>query len=162
MRIFTVIGARPQFIKAAPLSHALRLQHQEFLVHTGQHYDDKMSRVFFEELSIPMPDVHLQVGSGSHAEHLAATIVPLERLMQEQKPDWVLVYGDTNSTLAGALTAAKLNLPVAHVEAGLRSFNRSMPEEINRVMTDHLAGRLSALLRSLSITWPVREFMKAW
>lgn len=142
MRIFTVIGARPQFIKAAPLSAALRQRHQEFLVHTGQHYDDQMSRVFFEELSIPAPDVHLNAGSGTHAEHLAAMIVPLERLMTEQQPDWVLVYGDTNSTLAGALAAAKLNLPVAHVEAGLRSFNRTMPEEINRVLTDHLAARL--------------------
>jgi len=142
MRIFSVIGARPQFIKAAPLSAALRLRHDEFLVHTGQHYDDAMSDIFFRQLGIPAPDVNLEVGSGSHAAQTAGMMIPLERLMQEQKPDWVLVYGDTNSTLAGALTAAKLHLPVAHVEAGLRSYNRAMPEEINRVLTDHVSTLL--------------------
>jgi len=142
VRIFSVIGARPQFIKAAPLSAALRPYHDEFLVHTGQHYDNAMSDVFFRQLGIPAPDVNLGVGSGSHAAQTAGMMIPLERLIQEQKPDWVLVYGDTNSTLAGALAAAKLHFPVAHVEAGLRSYNRTMPEEINRVLTDHLSTLL--------------------
>lgn len=142
LRVFSVVGARPQFIKAAPLSAALRARHDEFLVHTGQHYDDGMSDVFFRELGIPQPDVNLGVGSGGHAEQTAAMLIPLERLLRDQRPDWVLVYGDTNSTLAGALAAAKLNLRVAHVEAGLRSYNRAMPEEINRVLTDHLSALL--------------------
>lgn len=142
MRVLSVVGARPQFIKAAPLSTWLRRTHHEFLVHTGQHYDDEMSGIFFEELGIPQPDVNLNVGAGSHAEHLAGMIVPLEKIMVEERPDVVLVYGDTNSTLAGALTAAKLNYPIAHVEAGLRSYNRTMPEEINRVLTDQLSTLL--------------------
>ena len=142
MRVFSIVGARPQFIKAAPLSAALRQHHSEFLVHTGQHYDDDMSEVFFTQLGIPAPDVNLGVGSGGHAEQTAAMMLPLEALMIEQQPDWVLVYGDTNSTLAAALAAAKIHLPIAHVEAGLRSYNRTMPEEINRVLTDHLATLL--------------------
>lgn len=142
LRILTVVGARPQFVKAAPMSAALRPQHDEFLVHTGQHYDDEMSDVFFRQLNIPQPDVNLGVGSGSHAEQTAAIMVGLEKLMLDQRPDWVLVYGDTNSTLAGALAAAKLNIRLAHVEAGLRSYNRAMPEEINRVMTDHISTLL--------------------
>lgn len=141
MRILSVVGARPQFIKAAPMSRVLRQNHDEFLVHTGQHYDDRMSQVFLDQLGISV-ELNLNVGSGSHAEHMAAMIVPLEKAMLENKPDWVLVYGDTNSTLAGALAAAKLNIPVAHVEAGLRSFNRTMPEEINRVLTDHVSALL--------------------
>jgi UDP-N-acetylglucosamine 2-epimerase len=142
MNIFTIVGARPQFIKAAPMSATLRQKHTEFLVHTGQHYDDNMSEVFFRELGIPSPDANLGVGGGTHAEQTARMMPPLESLMQQVAPDWVLVYGDTNSTLAGALVAAKLNLRVAHVEAGLRSYNRAMPEEVNRVLTDHVSQLL--------------------
>jgi UDP-GlcNAc3NAcA epimerase len=140
--VLSVVGARPQFIKAAPLSAALRSRHTEFLVHTGQHYDEDMSDVFFRQLGIPEPDVNLNVGSSGHAAQTAGMMIPLEQLMLERKPDWVLVYGDTNSTLAAAMAAAKINLPVAHVEAGLRSYNRAMPEEINRVLTDHLSTLL--------------------
>jgi UDP-GlcNAc3NAcA epimerase len=142
VRIFSIVGARPQFIKAAPLSAALRVHHTEFLVHTGQHYDDDMSAVFFQQLGIPAPDVNLNVGSGGHAQQTADMMGALEGLMIAQKPDWVLVYGDTNSTLAGAITAAKLHIPIAHVEAGLRSYNREMPEEINRLLTDHVSTLL--------------------
>ncbi len=142
MRIFTVIGARPQFIKAAPLSETLRKTHEEFLVHTGQHYDTYMSTVFFEELGIPEPDANLEAGGGTHAEQTANMIVPLESLMIAQDPDIVLIYGDTNSTLAGALASAKLNIPIAHVEAGLRSFNMTMPEEVNRILTDRVSSLL--------------------
>jgi UDP-N-acetylglucosamine 2-epimerase len=142
MKIFTVVGARPQFIKAAPVSSAIRQRHQEFLVHTGQHYDEGMSAVFFRELNIPEPDVNLGVGSGSHGAQTAAMIAGLEALLLEQQPDWVLLYGDTNSTLAGAIAASKLNIKIAHVEAGLRSYNRTMPEEINRVLTDHVSELL--------------------
>lgn len=143
MRILTVVGARPQFIKAAPFSRALTAQgHDEFLVHTGQHYDDAMSAIFFEQLNMSAPDANLGVGGGSHAEQMAGMIVPLEAQMIDYQPDYVLVYGDTNSTIATALAAAKLHIPIAHVEAGLRSYNRKMPEEINRVLTDELSTLL--------------------
>jgi len=147
MKIVTVIGARPQFIKAFPVSRAIErhnseASHQEIievLLHTGQHYDYNMSQIFFDQLNIPRPQYHLDIQSGRHGEMTGAMLSKIESVLLQEEPDWVMVYGDTNSTLAGGLAASKLRIPVIHVEAGLRSFNRRMPEEINRVLTDHIS-----------------------
>lgn len=144
MRVLTVVGTRPQFVKAFPVSRALRECHEEVLVKTGQHYDPELSAVFFDELGIPAPDYDLEVGSGSHGAQTATMLERLETIIERESPDIVLTYGDTNSTVATALAAAKLDPPLAHVEAGLRSFNRGMPEEINRVVTDHVSDLLFA------------------
>jgi UDP-N-acetylglucosamine 2-epimerase (non-hydrolysing) len=144
VRILSVVGARPQFVKLAPVSHALAGRAEHIVVHTGQHYDDLMSDVFFRDLGIPEPDANLAVGSGSHGAMTAAMLEGLEPLLEKYRPDWVLTYGDTNSTLAAAVTAVKMHLPVAHLEAGLRSFNKRMPEEHNRVLTDHASDLLLA------------------
>jgi UDP-N-acetylglucosamine 2-epimerase len=142
VRIATIVGNRPQFVKAAAVSRQLRKAHEELLVHTGQHYDDELSRIFFEELDVPAPDRELGVGSGTAAEQTAGMLSALEPVLREWGPDLVLVYGDTNSTLAGALGAAQLRIPVAHVEAGMRSGDWAMPEELNRVLTDHASTLL--------------------
>jgi UDP-GlcNAc3NAcA epimerase len=144
MKIVTIVGARPQFIKAAVVSRALRnyAEVNEVMIHTGQHYDNNMSSVFFKEMEIQEPNYHLGIGSGTHGVQTGKMLEAIEQVLLSEKPDWALVYGDTNSTLAGAIAAAKLHIPVAHVEAGLRSFNRYMPEEVNRVLTDHSSSLL--------------------
>jgi len=144
MHLLHVVGARPNFMKAAPVWRALSIRSgvKQTLIHTGQHYDNNMSDIFFSQLAMPTPDVNLEVGSGSHAQQTAEVMRRFEPIVQERKPDMVVVYGDVNSTMAAALVCAKLRIPVAHVEAGLRSFDRTMPEEVNRLVTDQLADLL--------------------
>lgn len=142
MKLITIIGARPQFIKAAPFSEEFRRENTEVLIHTGQHYDENMSDIFFEELNIPKPDYQLSIGSGNHGAQTGAMLTKIEEVILKENPDGLLVYGDTNSTLAGALAASKLHIPVFHVEAGLRSYNKRMPEEQNRILTDHVSTLL--------------------
>lgn len=148
MKIVTVVGARPQFIKAAVVSHVLRKKHTEVLVHTGQHFDYNMSAQFFEELDIPNPDYNLGISGGTHAQMTGKMMIAIEEVLMKEKPNWLLLYGDTNSTLAAALAAAKLHIPVCHVEAGARTHSKTNPEEINRICTDHVSSLLLASTKS--------------
>lgn len=148
MKIVTVVGARPQFIKAAMISHVLRKKHTEILVHTGQHYDYNMSERFFEDMNIPKPEYNLGIAGGTHAQMTGRMMAAIEEVLMKEQPDWLLVYGDTNSTLAAALAAAKLHIPICHVEAGARTHSRTNPEEINRICTDHVSALLLASTES--------------
>ena len=148
MKVLTIVGARPQFIKAAVVSHKLRKNHREILVHTGQHFDKNMSETFFEELNIPKPDYNLGISGGSHAEMTGRMMIAIEEILLKEQPDWLLLYGDTNSTLAGALAAAKLHIKICHAEAGTRTYSKTNPEEINRICTDHISTLLLASTES--------------
>src|ERR1035437_5670004 len=152
IKLLTIIGARPQIIKAAALSRAIKNKFEkdieEVIVHTGQHYDENMSKVFFEELNIPLPNYNLNTGSGSHGKQTASMIQGIEEILLKEKPNCIVLYGDTNSTLAGAIAASKIQIPIIHIEAGLRSFNKSMPEEINRIMCDHVSTLLFSPTKS--------------